>query len=643
MEVGEVLMHIRKGDATSPSFNINDWKAILEYNIYGDPSTSLFGKDPRNKSDVVFLLDGSGSMVSPEPGKWQAAVDASVLFYDLMKALRYPAFEDRYNSIAFRWLWPDNVDGTAAIHSDGLKDMTFPLTNAEFNPAFTPQSVYSTPMGIGLEQAAGQFTHGAEEDLYTDKMIILLSDGKHNKGIDPLEVVQAPEWPGAVRVYSVGLGEDDIEPETIEQIAQATYGEYRISPTPREIEGFFCEILCDISWKLQDVTVTGNSAPVDQGKAVFVAIWDDPAATISFDLIASDGSTLTPVSPGPYCSYHSATAGQTHSFYSCDGLPDDQLGTWQFVNQNDSGTSVAIDQLLLKVIIDPRTIASFELDNVRHFTGQPIVLTARITEERSPKTEVEEVSAELVRSPAMALGSLLAQNKPPRDYPVSPPAGSDISPKRHYLQGVMKQLGINQLSRTDSRLIKLTDDGTGFDAHKNDGVYTGVFLETPYEGSYTFRFRARGTNSTGHIFDRTETRSAYVRFTPNATATGLEMIQHTVNPDKKTITSIFRVTPRNESGDYLGPFLGDRIQLWSSAGDVRSEFSDNLDGTYDFTLDYPAEKEPTLSLAIDDQILRDRLPVKPEPVDDEQSLFWIFLFLLFLLALLVLSWKILHR
>jgi hypothetical protein len=92
-------MHIRRADANAPTLTVYDWKAIVEFNLFGDPALSLFGRDPLLKSDLVFVLDGSGSMVSPETGKWQAAVDASVLFYDLLKArnvsmiLRHPGPE----------------------------------------------------------------------------------------------------------------------------------------------------------------------------------------------------------------------------------------------------------------------------------------------------------------------------------------------------------------------------------------------------------------------------------------------------------------------------------------------------------------------------------------------------------------------
>lgn len=612
LEVGEVLMHIRKGDATSPAFGISDWKAILEFNVYGDPSISLFGQDPLYKSDVVFLLDGSGSMVSPEPGKWQAASDAAVLFYDLMKALRHPAYDDRYNSVVFRWLKPADIDGTTAVPSPGLKDMTIALTNATFNPAFTPEPAFRTPMGLGLELAASQFTSGSEDDLYTDKLIILLSDGKHNEGVDPLDVVQSTDWPGAVRVYSVGLGEDDIEPETIEQIANATYGEYRISPSPREIEGFFCEILCDVSWKLQDVTVSGDSAPVDQNKAVFVAVWDDPAAALSFDLNVPDGTTLTPAAPGPHCSYHPAAAGQTHAFYSCDGLPDAQLGAWQFANLNDGGAAVPLSDVLLKVIVDPRTIATFGIENGDHYTGQPMVLTARITEEARPKTGLSQVSAKLIGAPATAIGSLMAQNRPPDDYPAKPPTGSDLTAGRHYLMGVMKKLGIKRLSKATASQIILRDDGVGFDAHKDDGIYSGVFTAADVEGSYTFRFRARGKNSAGKLFDRTETRSVYVRFNPSATATKVEMVDQAAAGNMLVISTL-RITPRSASGDYLGPFQGKLIQVWSNVGRLRGGFKDNRDGSYDFKLVHPRETRPRVSVAVGDRIMADRKAIALKP------------------------------
>lgn len=645
MGVGEVLMYIRKADANSPGLSINDWKAILEFNIYGDPTTSLFGRDPAYKSDVVFLLDGSGSMVSPEAGKWQAAVDASVLFYDLMKALRHPTYEDRYNSVVFRWMVPGYTDGTSVVPvGTGMKDMSVPLSISTFNPDFTPEAPYMTPMGLGLQLAAQQFESGTEESLYTDKMIILLSDGKHNQGIDPVEVVQAQDWPGAVKVYSVGLGEDDIEPETIEQIAGATYGEYRISPTPRDIEGFFCEILCDISFKLQDVTVTGNTAPVDQGKAVFVVIWDDSSAILNFDLSLPDGSTITPAAPGAYCTYHPAAPNSTHAYYVCDGIPDALLGDWQFVNINDGSGAVDLSDVLLKVILDPQTIADFEIENIDHLTSQPIVLRAKISEDGKPKTGLMEVYADLIRFPALAAGSLIAENSPPDGYPSVPPAKTDSTMRSHYLRGVMQKMKIETLSNTGGPRTYLRDDGLGCDARKDDGIYTGVFNGTSYEGSYTFKFRARGKNKADVVFDRTETLSAYVKFAPSPVTTKVEVVRTVEGPKEKMVTSTIRVTPRGASGDYLGPFQGDLINVWTSVGNFKPGYVDNKDGSYSYSLIYPEGTTPLVSASVGNMIVAEQKPIERDRPEEADRIPW-FLVLLIIagVILLVLLYRVIWR
>ena len=96
----------------------------------------------------------------------------------------------------------------------------------------------------------------------------------------------------------------------------------------------------------------------------------------------------------------------------------------------------------------------------------------------------------------------------------------------------MKQAGITSLTRSGGPQVRLVDDGTGLDAHKDDGVYTGAFTATPYEGSYTFRFRARGKNSSDNVFDRTETQSVYVRFNPSPEATRVETVRQLTDEER---------------------------------------------------------------------------------------------------------------
>jgi hypothetical protein len=488
-------------------------------------------------------------------------------------------------------------------------------------------------MGLGLQLAAAQFVTATEESLYTDQMIVLLSDGKHNIGADPLTVTEAVEWPGSVRVFSVGLGEDDIEPETIEHIADATYGDYRISPSPREIVGFFCEVFCDLSWKLQDVTVTGNTAPLDQGRAVFIVIWDDPAASLSFELDAPDGPNITPTDPGAYCTYHPPAAGRTHAYYVCEGLPSDMLGDWQFININDSGTPVPLGDVLLKVIEDPQTIADFDIENLKHFTGQPIVLSARVTEDGKPKTGLTQVYAELARAPAQAIGNLMSENSPPLTYPTRPSAKIDRTQRSHYLLGVMRALGIDSLTKIGGPKIYLRDDGLGSDLRADDGVYTGTFEETQYEGSYTFQFRATGKNQAGMTFDRSETLSEYVQLAASPSETDVVFVSTQRDRRKELMSAIVRVTPRDASGAHLGPFRGDSIRLWSSSGSFEPSYKDVKDGSYEFTLVYPMDEIPLVSISVGDVVVIEQAPVEAEEAGIR--VWMVLLFLLVLLALVI--------
>ncbi len=631
--MGKALSLIRQTDAADAARS--DWKAIFDYNLYGDPSLSLFGQDPNLRSDVVFLLDGSGSMVYPETNKWQAAVDAAVLFHDVMLALRHPAFEDRYTSVVFRWLWPAETDGTTTVPpGTGMQDITVPLDVTTFNPTYTPEPEHCTPIGEGLKLAADQFDFGTEESLYTDKMIILLSDGKQNRGDDPLnDVVLAPDWPGSVKVFSVGLGEDDIEPETIESIARSTYGDYRISPSPRDIEGFFCEILCNTSWKLQNLPVDGTHVLIDGNKAVFIGIWDDPASPVTFEIQPPGGAgPITPIS-NPYSAsgltvdHHGAGSGETHAFYVLDGIPDTLFGEWEF-------TSLSSTDVLLKVVQDPRVIAEFGFDQMEQYTGQPIVLTAKITESGKPLTGLTDVSATLVRSPALSAGTLLSENSPADDYPADPPDDIDITFYRHYMQGVMKEAQITSLSKTDSYKIMLHDDGLNGDHRAGDGIYSGYFSDTTYEGSYSFQFRAKGSNSRGKAFARAEALSVYVKFMASPPATEVSVISRKPEPDANRLITLVKVVPKDFLDNYLGPFKANLIEIDCSVGTFTHKPVDNKDGSYTFTHYGPVDEKLVVTVAVGDVIVAERLPVEPETPETSWVLLVIILFILLVVLIL---------
>ncbi|MGY5875157.1 MAG: C25 family cysteine peptidase [Candidatus Thorarchaeota archaeon] len=592
--VGDVLSHMRTSDANLGSY----WGQIFKYNLYGDPSLSLFGPSPKSNNDIVFLLDGSGSMLSE--GKWDAAVDATVLYYELMQELRHPAFHDRYGTAVFRWDNQASSDiSTDVPPGSGLQEISVPLTASILN-AETPESYYFTPIGEGLSLAVDLFDLDSEDSFYSNKVILLLSDGQQNRGIDPLLV----EIPEEIVVHSVGLGEDYINPVTISDIAIEYGGEYRISPNPRDMEDFFIQIFCDTSWKLQDLTVTGTTVPIDEDIAVFIVVWDDPETTVSFNLDPPGADPdITPTSSNTEylpmeVTFHAPAPGTTHAFYVCKNIPGTLFGDWQFTD-----LSLPLTDVLLKVVEDPPTIVDFDIESVDAYTGQPIILTATVTEDGYPKTGLIEVYTELLRSPGQSVGSLMAMNSPSSTYPTYPSNTSDRTLRSHYLLGVMENLGLDSLDAQGGPRIYLRDDGLGCDSRANDGIYTGYYSDTGYEGSYSFKFRARGDNTDDVTFDRTETLSKYIKFGTSPSETSVEFISTVPGQQENVAITTIRVAPRNTNGSYLGPFLGDTIQFWTTEGTVGTDFNDNLDGSYTFTLTHPSDVTPRVTISVNNFVV----------------------------------------
>ena len=622
INVGDVVSHIKVVDPLTSARS--NWKANFDYNLYGDPALSLFGKNVKSNNDVVLLLDGSGSML--DENKWTKAVDASVLFHQLQKELRHPAFRERYNTIVFRQNCSNTAaDVTTAVPpGSGLKDVSVPLTQATLAP-YEPENNFCTPIGEGLEMAIDQFDLSEEESFYSDKTILLLSDGKHNRGIEPTMVAFPDE---EIKVQAVGLGEDYIEPQTISDIADMTDGDYRISPSSREMENFFCQILCNTSWKLQDITVTGTTAPIDQDIAAFIVVWDDPAASISFELDPPGGAAN--VSPGNLAGYppmevtwHPPAAGATHAFYICKNIPEALLGDWDFANINNGGAAVPLADVLLKVIEDPRVIADFDIEDGEHVTGQPIMLTAKMTEDGKPLTGLTDVYAEIVSAPEGAMGELMSDNAPDPGYMTAPDA-KDQTAFNRYLLGVMDKLGMTSLYAPGGPKIVLHDDGANGDLKANDGIYTGCFVSPPYEGSYTFVFRSRGANSDDINFDRTETLSEYVAFGASPEETEVDVTSSVANIEEKTVTATISVTPRDTFGNRLGPLRGGMINIRADAGSFRRDsagkllYDDPKNGSYIFTLVYPMDETPVITVTVGDVITEEKkeltyVPPPPPP------------------------------
>ena len=237
------------------------------------------------------------------------------------------------------------------------------------------------------------------------------------------------------------------------------------------------------------------------------------------------------------------------------------MGEWHFANITDGVATVSLDDVLLKVVEDPRVLADFSFGDGKVVAGQPITLIARMTEDGRPLEGLTDIYADLVRSPAVAVGTLMAEHGPGKVMPGA--AGNvDRTPRAEYLLQSMKVAKIATLNRVGGPRVQLLDDGKGIDERANDGVYTGVFPDTRYEGSYTFRFRATGTSRDGVAFDRGETLSEFAKFRPSSAASDTAFPSKAVSKGDKTVHATVRVTPKDAFGNHLGPYRGNLVRLF---------------------------------------------------------------------------------
>jgi len=243
-----------------------------------------------------------------------------------------------------------------------------------------------------------------------------------------------------------------------------------------------------------------------------------------------------------------------HAAYVCDEIPDELLGTWEFVDLAADGAPLEPDDVALVAVVDPHLRSSFAIDRASHRLGDTLVLTAVLTEDGRAPANPAVVWADLVRSPQKSAVDRIAGGPPP---------------------------AVRSLPRPTR--IHLLDDGRGFDARAGDGLYTGSFSDTALEGSYTFRFEARGATRTGARFARTATLSEYVRFAADPGATRVEAKRLPTTSEKQEARWRVRVEIRGSRGVLPRNAAAGELRAWASGGIV-SEPRSVGDGVYTFDL-----------------------------------------------------------
>jgi Mg-chelatase subunit ChlD len=188
--------------------------------------------------DVVLVMDVSGSMADPFRG--QRKIDAAIRAASDFTRLVSPY--DRVALVKF--------SSQASI----VKELTYNKTEV-LSALYSLIPGGSTALGDGLWLALDVLERRSEA---RPAAVILLTDGMHNAGTHtPSESSERARRMG-VRVFTLGFGEkNDIDENTLKNIASATGGLYYYAPSPDDLRGIYAMLSGTVSGHITAETLTG--------------------------------------------------------------------------------------------------------------------------------------------------------------------------------------------------------------------------------------------------------------------------------------------------------------------------------------------------------------------------------------------------
>jgi Ca-activated chloride channel family protein len=216
---------------------------------------------PAGRATVMLVLDVSSSMRQDDisPSRMVAAQQAALGFIDKQKdtnQVGIVAFASIAQLVQAPTTDPEELESTILGLTTGRGTaigegvVTALDTIAEFGQ--------SAADGAEREIRAGATATPTAEDEYKPDIIVLLTDGNYNAGIDPLEAAQMAADSG-VRVYTIGYGTEagamgwsamgrsmmarggafGLDEASLEAIASTTGGEYYTARSAGELQEVF--------------------------------------------------------------------------------------------------------------------------------------------------------------------------------------------------------------------------------------------------------------------------------------------------------------------------------------------------------------------------------------------------------------------
>ncbi len=344
----------------------------------------------------------------------------------------------------------------------------------------------STSIGSGLQRGQSELNKRDVEQL---QAMLLLSDGREN--VHPYVPDILPGIRPETDVYTVGLGYD-VDGALLNKIAVATGGSYFFTPTADELQHIYVLLRGRITGQQVLSLFSGTLLP---GETHFYSVTLDSLISVAtFSLVFHQGdidlaltapdSTL--IDPQVALAYPEInyTEGSSFDFYS---VAAPRAGQWTL---KVSGVDIPGPEpysVVVQVYSDLE-IETF-LDKSEYKAGQPILVTAVLTENKEP-VRFATITAD-ARIPASSTSAYQSAS-----YQI-------LSSRENAATLDIRKIGQNYSTMT------LFDDGLHSDGAANDGVYANYFTNTVNDGSYTFTIRAFGVAEKSGKFMRESSIATY--------------------------------------------------------------------------------------------------------------------------------------
>lgn len=573
--------------------------------------------------EVVVLVDTSGSMrwgydgtfsVPVEHRRLTLARDAVQEFLDLLA--------DHGGGVASAGLaeFPAHPFAPAQPTTGAVRHAVVAVNDTTTGDLVAAQPALpegATPLLGGVATAL---------DMLSDdegRAIVVLSDGYHNHpgpvGVgspevnDLIALLQDPSSP--TRVYTIGFGlPTDVDHPLLEKLAADSGGAfYDVTQAGFDPNAWDPGTQLRMTYKMVLADALGLQVPVDPVAVIvphetqvsevrihprdrrvsFVVTWSTPdPGLLDLAVRASDG-TQVPLTDPAVRTHEGSTyriVTVERSFLEQPGKVD--ATPWRLEvaagHLNDRDREI----YQYGVLADSRLEMEARVDRNAYVTGDPVTLTATLTEAGEPIKGLGDVQVTVV-GPEAGLGNWLAEHDvsdADLERVREDPAGEPLSLLQRKTRALADQ-GAQQPGRSEIAVLPLFDDGTHGDALADDGTYTNRFSSTWTEGSYEFAFRAVRPIATaeGLPFERERRLTRFISLAVESVEPAARgAASRTPGNDAYEID----LTARDAFGNLPRPGYAGTVRVETTAPVLAEEVADNADGTYTVYLELPGGTDP---------------------------------------------------